>query len=263
PCANLIIERGLRRVVVGCEDPNPRVSGRGIALMRAAGIQVDLAPDPAPFRALNRAFFVNQQQNRTYVTLKWAETRDGYMARYSAQGQPEPLAITGPEANAFTHSLRAGHQAIAVGRRTAAIDNPRLNTRLFPGDSPLRVVFDRDLRLPRGLHLLQDGRPTLILNRRRSGEEGPIRYYQPQQWRDLRRLMVELYREQGLCSLMVEGGPFLLQGFLDQGVYDEIHLLRGPQTLGGGLPGPHLPQALQLAMKERLGADAHLVWEGK
>ena len=260
PCANLIVSRGIPRVVVGCEDPNPRVSGRGIALMRAAGIEVVLAPDPTPFRALNRAFFINQQQNRPYVTLKWAETADGFMARYDATGQPQPLRITGPEANAFTHSLRARHHAIAVGRRTAAIDNPRLDTRYFPGRSPLRLVFDRDLRLPAGLHLLQDGAPTLILNRHRSGTEGAIRYYQPRQWQDLSTLMTEIYRECGICSLMVEGGADLLQGFLDQGVYDEVHLLQGAIRLGQGLPGPRLPRALLLSQQEVLGPDRHLIW---
>lgn len=258
PCANLIIERGIRRVVVGCEDPNPRVSGRGIARMRAAGLAVILAPDPAPFRALNRAFFLNQQQNRPYVTLKWAETQDGFMARYDPHGQPHPLAITSAEANAFTHRLRARHQALAIGRRTAAIDNPRLNTRLYPGDSPLRIVFDRDLRLPADLHLLQDGRPTLILNRQRSDRQGPVRYFQPQQWQDLATLMGELYREAGICSLMVEGGAGLLQDFLDQDVYDEVHLLQGPAQIGQGLPGPRLPRQLRFSQHESLGVDQHM-----
>ncbi|GAB4410846.1 MAG: bifunctional diaminohydroxyphosphoribosylaminopyrimidine deaminase/5-amino-6-(5-phosphoribosylamino)uracil reductase RibD [Bacteroidia bacterium] len=258
PCADLIVRHRLARVVVGCQDPNPRVSGSGIARMRAAGIEVVLAPDPRPFEALNRAFFINQQEQRPRITLKWAETCDGFVARLDASGQPLPLPITGPQAQAFTHKLRAAHHVIATGRRTVAADNPRLDTRHYYGASPQRLIFDPDLRLPTDLHAFAPTAPVWILSRHRHETQGHLHYIVPSQWDDLDLLTRELYTRYGLCSLFIEGGPTLLQGFLDQGVYDEVHILQAPTSLGQGLPAPRRPAHLRIEAAGYLGPDLHL-----
>lgn len=241
PCADLILRHGIGRVVVGCVDPNPQVAGRGLQRLRNQGVEVVLAPDPAPYEALNPGFTLNQRARRPFLTLKWAESPDGYVAALDARGQPRPVHLSGPEADIAVHRLRAGHQAILVGRRTAAIDNPRLTTRRYPGAHPRRVVLDPDLRLPPTLALLSDGLPTIVLNRSRQEQVGQILYYAPGQWEDMQVLCWELYHHLGLTKILIEGGTRLLQQCLDQGVYDHVVRLRGRQRLGQGVAGPTLP----------------------
>jgi len=241
PCADMIVREGIPRVVIGCQDPNPQVAGRGIDRMRQQGHSVVLSPEPGPFLYLNRGFITNQVLHRPYLTLKWAESPDGYLARMS-QGQPLPTPISGQVARVMVHRLRASHHSILVGRRTAAIDNPSLTTRHYPGEDPLRIVFDPHLHLSTSLQLLTDRRPTLLLNRHRHEVVGALQYYVPQQWEDLNLLFAELYEKLGLCSILIEGGQNILQQCLDQGAFDEVIRLQGPRPLRQGVPAPRLPQ---------------------
>jgi len=257
PCTELILERKIPRVLVGCEDPNPRVAGQGIARLRAAGVRVELAPELAPFQALNSVFFTNQLEARPYMVLKWAQSADGYLAAYDLAGEAQRTAISGELSQVYVHHLRAWHHAILVGRHTAAVDNPSLNTRLVFGRDPLRIVLDRYARLPEKLNLFSDGRDTLVLSDSTGQEKGNLRWHRPNQWSDLRLLMQELYLEQGICSILVEGGSNLLQQFLSQGFWDEIHIFQSPLWLGKGVPAPVLPAGVKPAEMGRLGED---VW---
>jgi diaminohydroxyphosphoribosylaminopyrimidine deaminase / 5-amino-6-(5-phosphoribosylamino)uracil reductase len=241
PCADLIIERGIGRVVVGCVDPNPQVAGRGLRRLREHGIEVVLAPDPTPYQALNPGFRVNQRERRPFITLKWAESPDGYVAGLDTQGQPHAVHLSGPEADITVHRLRASHQAILIGRRTAEVDNPRLTTRRYPGEHPLRVVIDPDLRLSPTLSLFSDGMPTVVLNRTHQEQRGHVLYYAPGQWESMKLLFWELYHHLGLTKILVEGGTQVLQQCLDQGAYDHVLRLRGKRQLKQGIPGPTLP----------------------
>jgi diaminohydroxyphosphoribosylaminopyrimidine deaminase/5-amino-6-(5-phosphoribosylamino)uracil reductase len=255
PCTELIFQEGIPRVVAGCLDPNPRVAGRGMALLREAGVEALLAEDAAPFEALNRIFFTNQQQERPWITLKWAETADHFIGSRDPEGKPGPLAISGPEALDFAHALRAAHHAICIGAGTARADNPRLSTRRYPGRDPLRVVFDRNLRLPPSLHLLSDGSPTLIVNGLREESAGPLRYLIPAQGEDLHLLARELYARVGICSLLVEGGSQLLGQFLRQGAYDEVFCICSPWKAGAGVEAPRLPAEWAWDQISPLGKD--------
>jgi len=146
PCTRLILAHGIPRVVVGCLDPNPAVAGNGVALLRQHGVAVEVAAeigiDSAPFEDINRVFFTNQRLHRPYIVLKWAETADGYLAALDG-GSSVPIAITGADAAAYTHRLRALHHAIAVGRRTEKIDLPRLTVRKYYGENPTKLVLSR------------------------------------------------------------------------------------------------------------------------
>ncbi|MEM9985580.1 MAG: bifunctional diaminohydroxyphosphoribosylaminopyrimidine deaminase/5-amino-6-(5-phosphoribosylamino)uracil reductase RibD [Bacteroidota bacterium] len=252
PCADMIVRERIPKVVIGCLDPNPRVAGRGVHRLISHGVEVKVAPDPRPFWAMNPSFNVNHLEQRPFVTLKWASSRDGFIAA-SSGGVLEQVAISSPEARVGVHRLRARHQAIMVGRRTAAIDDPSLSTRHYPGASPLRIVFDPELSLPTDLRIFQDGAPTLVLNRLRHAQEGTVLFYRPQQWTNLNLLFRELYQQLEICNILVEGGSHLLQQCLDQQVFDEVVRLEGPVLLSAGLAEPRLPSGFQFDEEAWLG----------
>jgi len=241
PCTDLILSNKIPHVVVGCLDPNPKVAGKGVEKLRRHGVKVELAEDPTPFQEINRHFFVNQLYKRPYITLKWAESSDGFIARWDNEGNPAPVAITGKRSNLWVHKLRMQHHAIMVGRKTAAIDNPQLSNRHFYGGSPIRIVWDQSLRLPQSLRMFTDNSPTIVLNRMKNEQQGKVRYYQPPTetaWESLKTMLEYLYQDLGICSIFVEGGRHLLQQFIETEQFDELWHFRGKNALGEGLVAP-------------------------
>ena len=238
PCANALVEAGIGRVVAAIEDPDPRVSGRGLELLRQAGVEVrtPLLADEAV--ELNRGFFMRIKKNRPFVTLKIAASMDGRIA--SAGG--ESRWITGKEARHFGHLLRAEHDAVLVGIETALADDPLLTCRL-PGleqDSPMRVVVDTRLRLSEQSKLAQTARevPTLVftvLEARPPLSECGIEIVKVA--RDVRgrpdigSVLNEL-ASRGITRLLVEGGAGVHASFLDRSFADRLENLSAPLALG-------------------------------
>ena len=208
PCASLIIEKGIPRVVVGCLDPFEKVSGRGVNMLREAGVEVVTGCMEAECVALNRKFMTAHRLRRPYITLKWAESADGYIDGH----------ISTPVTSMLVHKLRATHDAILVGSGTVLADRPRLDTRYFVGRSPLRVILDR-----RGRTGEESGDNTLVLN----GEEPLI------------DVLAGLY-SRGITSVLVEGGAQVLQSFIDAGLWDAIRIERGSTNIGGEVKAPRL-----------------------
>lgn len=199
PCAKLIIDTGIPRVVVGSADPFPEVSGRGIKMLREAGIEVVENVMRDECDALNIRFLTAHRLKRPWIQLKWAQSADGFMAGIDEYGKPYPVQFSTPVSSVWMHRRRSMVEAIMVGKNTLEIDNPRLDCRHWPGNAPRRVN-------PR---------------------------------HDLEEQMRELYKE-GVTSLMVEGGPTLLQSFIGLGLYDDIKIETAEKKLGAGLPAPKL-----------------------
>ncbi len=203
PCTSAILASGLRRVVIGTMDPNPRIAGQGAAQLQEAGIEVIWAPDPKPYQNLIRPFAVSIREKRPYLTLKWAQLESpGFPPLLGSRSHPQ-YPISTFWGRVWGHRLRSQHTHIAVGYGTWRIDQPRLTTRLFPGDSPQPIVF-YDPR--RGK---PEPPPQLLLL--------PI-YPLPE-------TLSMLYHEFQAGSLLVEGGTQTLQAFLSSGLFDEIHIL--------------------------------------
>ncbi|MEO0895443.1 MAG: bifunctional diaminohydroxyphosphoribosylaminopyrimidine deaminase/5-amino-6-(5-phosphoribosylamino)uracil reductase RibD [Bacteroidota bacterium] len=238
PCSQLILNYRIPRVVIGVKDPNPKVDGGGISLLRDRGVEVEIAEDPWPFIELNKVFWTNQLKKRPFVVLKWAESKDGFLAGLDEKGNPFPVKITDKTQNRLVHHLRAYHHSILVGRRTASIDNPSLTTRHFPGRSPLRLVFDPKLMLAEDLNIFTDGRDTIIVNEKKSADEGVMKYAQLDVRNGLEAALSSLYKDHGICSILVEGGKETLEAFIDQGIYDEVYVFKGKDEIGDGLPSP-------------------------
>ena len=235
PCANMIIERGIPRVVVGTLDPFVKVAGRGVAMLREAGVEVVVGVLEQECRDLNRRFMSAHTTGRPWVQLKWAQTADGFIALPPEAGE-NPLHMSTPVTMRLMHRQRSLCDAIVVGAATARIDNPSLTTRYWPGRSPLRVVLSRDLSIPFNLNLLHDGLPTIVYNSLKDETVGAVQYVKmdttaPQAW------LEDLYRR-GVTSVMVEGGTRVLQGLIDTGAWNEARIEVSPRRVGQGVAAP-------------------------
>ena len=154
PCAELIIKKQIPRVVIGCLDPFPEVSGRGVRMLCEAGVEVVTGVMEEEARELNRVFMTFQEKRRPYIYLKWAQSADGFMDRLRTNNSLPAVVLSSSETLRRVHHLRANVAAIMVGTQTALLDNPSLTVRHWAGKSPVRVVLDRTLRIPPHYHLL-------------------------------------------------------------------------------------------------------------
>ncbi len=254
PCTQLILDSGIKKVVVGAVDPNPQMSGKSIDFLRSQGVNVVLAADECGFDELNRHFEVNQREKRPYVVLKWSESADGFVAGWDTNGKPEPRSISCMEVNRHFHHLRHELQAILIGKNTALIDNPSLTTRNWPGRNPLRLVLDTNLELPDDLRLFQ-GEPTVVINLIKDEQRGNCRFWKVENSYDLPDLLRQMYEELKIGSILVEGGSDLLQQFLEADLWDEVYRCKGSQLLEKGVYAPILPSNLSSKESSILGAD--------
>ncbi len=236
PCCDLLIRHRLRRVVVGMTDPFAEVRGRGIKRMREAGIDVLVGVCESECVALNRAFITFHQRKRPFVTLKWAQSADGFMDYERADGTPAQLSTA--HTTMHVHEMRARHDAILVGRRTAELDNPRLNVRHWVGTSPLRIVLAPSETLSSHLHLLTDGSPTLVYGSPVEGASAATVFAPP--CKSVAALLDDLYCR-GIQRLMVEGGSRVLQSFFESSLWDEAGVEHASVCLGHGVKAPQVP----------------------
>ena len=210
PCARLIVEKGLKRCVVGCVDPFSKVQGRGIAILREAGIDVTVGVLEAECRALNPYFMTYHSEHRPFITLKGAETSDGFIGK-AGQTPDSPLLISNPLTRMLCHKRRAEHDAILVGRNTVLTDRPRLDVRYWNGKSPLRVVLGHQ----------------------------PVEGFDALYYDSIKQALGGLY-ECGVQSLLVEGGRQTLQSFIDEGLWDEAFVETGTIQALEGVKSPVL-----------------------
>lgn len=243
PCADLIIEKKIPRVVVGCQDPFPLVAGRGIEKLRQAGVEVKVGVLEEECQHLIRRFITFNTLHRPYITLKWAESADGFIDLCRTEGKP--VVLSSPLTAMLVHKRRAEHDAILVGRRTALLDNPSLTTRHWYGKNPLRLVIDKDLTLSPHLHLFDGEAPTLVFTQKDEAPQLPNTNFVRLDFScDIIPQMMKVLYQRKSQSLLVEGGSALLQSFIDSGTWDEAFVERSPLRLGDGVPAPTIPAHL-------------------
>ena len=251
PCADLIIKTGIPRVVVGCVDPFSQVSGRGIQKLRNAGIDVKVGVLEEECRKLIRRFVTFNLQKRPYITLKWAESADGFIDVCRENGSP--VVLSTPITSMYVHKQRAEHKAILVGRKTALLDNPSLTTRNWYGKNPLRLVIDRELSLPKELKLFDESTPTIVFTAKEKGSTKNLCYVTLDFTTDIiPQILNELY-ERKIQSLMVEGGCCLLESFIKDGLWDEIFVEHAEKALGNGIKAATIPANLSVKYEMRDG----------
>lgn len=235
PCADLIIKHQIPSVVVGCRDPFSQVNGRGIEKLKEAGINVITGIMEQECQELNKRFFTRVQKQRPYIILKWAQTADGYFA----PNDNSQLWITGPEARKLVHKWRGEEDAILIGKNTAKIDNPQLNTRYWPGKSPKRVVIDRRLDLNTSLYLFDQTVETLVFNEIKTDIDGKIKYIALEDFNNFvpQYILFQLYI-QDIQSVIIEGGAATLNSFIEAGLWDEARIFTGNVLLSKGIKAP-------------------------
>lgn len=239
PCADLIIRKGIPRVVVGCVDPFSLVSGRGIQKLKDAGIDVKVGVLEAECRQLIKRFVTFNTQQRPYITLKWAESADGFIDINREEGQP--VVLSTPITSMYVHKQRAEHHAILVGRRTALLDNPSLTTRNWYGKNPVRLVIDKELTLPTSLKLFDGSAPTWIFTAQDKASTSQVIYFKLDFSRSILPQILQKLYENKLQALLVEGGSQLLQSFIDEGLWDEIYTEHSAKVLENGVKEPVIP----------------------
>ena len=239
PCTEAIIREGIGRVVVATLDPNPEVRGKGVKVLREAGLEVKVGVLEEEARELNEAYFKWREEGVPFVTLKWAQSIDGRIATRKGDSR----WISSEEARRLAHRLRARSDAVLVGIRTVLADDPQLTVREARGKNPLRVVLDSRLKTPLGARVLDSSAPTLIVTTHRA-DPGKMRALQERTEVlvmegkdgrvDLGGLLRELARR-AITSVLVEGGGRIITSFLREGLWDRILVITSPLLIGEGV----------------------------
>ncbi len=243
PCSDLLISKKFGRVVIANEDPFPEVNGKGVAKLRAAGIEVITGVLEEEGAFMNRYFLTTVQKNRPYILLKWAESKDGFMDKTRNAGEMGPNWISSSRSRKIVHGLRARFDAILIGTNTARTDNPELTVRDAVGENPLRIVIDRNGNLPKSLRVFNDVAPTLIFTTKPSQIEGTNEWVQVRFENLLPELLNELHKRK-IQRLLVEGGKSTLETFIQANLWDEALTIQGSVKFGTGLPSPQLDAAI-------------------
>ena len=239
PCADLIIASGIKNVIIGCVDPNPKVAGKGILKLKNAGCKVTQGVLEQQCKQLNKRFFTFQEKKRPYVFLKWAQTTEGYIAPIK-KDKKQPVWISNPYSRQQVHQLRAQEQGIVIGTTTALVDNPSLTTRQWAGTSPTRLVIDRNLKIPKTAAIFNDKAPTIIITqvKQETTPNTSIIYEYSSFEKNLAQQICAIAQKHNLQSIIIEGGTKTLQTFIDENIWDQAFVYTGKISLENGIKAP-------------------------
>ncbi len=251
PCADLIIKNKIPNVIIGCRDSYTEVDGRGIEKLKTAGINTIVGVLEKEALELNKRFFTFHQLQRPFIILKWAQTADEQIAGK----EDERIFITNAFTNRLVHQWRSEEAAILVGTTTALKDDPALTTRLYTGKDPVRLVIDRNNRLPSSLKLFDGKTKTIVFNEEREAAGAMLSYYKIRKGEDsIKQVLKKLY-ELKIQSVIIEGGAGILQSFIDDNIWDEATVITNTNmTIGEGIAAPLLQDQIATAT-ENIGTD--------
>lgn len=240
PCCDLIIRNKIPNVVIGTVDPNEKVAGNGIKKLLEAGINVTVGVLENECNALNKRFFTFHQQKRPYVILKWAESQDGFIAP-NERNEQKPVWITNPYSRQLVHKWRSEEQAILVGTKTAIDDNPKLDVRDWSGNNPVRIVLDKDNRIPTDRFLLDNQIKTIVFCQADTNTNRENLIFEVIDFKQntARKILKFLFQHQ-IQSVIIEGGRQTLQTFIDENLWDEARIFKGKTIFKNGTKAPYL-----------------------
>lgn len=260
PCTEAIIASGIKRVVIGCKDPNPEVNGKGIEKLKTAGIEVVTGVLERECTDVNKRFFTYHQKKRPYIILKWAQSADNFIDKKRTPKE-ERAKLTGEEADMMVHLWRSQEQAIMVGTGTVVMDNPKLTTRKVAGRSPARIVLDRTKRIPADSYVFDSTAPTIVFTEQSHGSSNGTEFISTKFDESLLpNILKELYSK-NYQSLIVEGGEKLLRSFIVKDLWDEAKIFNSTQRLGEGVKAPSFPFPHKCEI--RIGEDVLTLYGNK
>jgi diaminohydroxyphosphoribosylaminopyrimidine deaminase/5-amino-6-(5-phosphoribosylamino)uracil reductase len=249
PCADLIVKHQLKQVVIGCLDTNSLVAGKGIERLKNANIEVIVGVLEDECRMHHKRFFTVQEKKRPYIILKWAETKDGFVAPFYKK-ENKPVFISNTYSQQLVHKLRSKEHAILVGTNTVLADNPKLNVRSWFGKNPVRIVLDRTLRIPKSAAILDGSAKTIVFTeisdqeietkkKKQNGNENLI-FEQIDFSEKLAKQICAVLYKHNIQSLIVEGGTQTLQTFIDENFWDEALVFVGDSSFKDGIKSPEI-----------------------
>lgn len=253
PCADMLIQNRIKRVVIGCVDPFSKVHGNGIKKLRDAGIDVTVGVCEKECKELIRKFTTFHSKKRPYIILKWAQSADGFIDKTRTEGHP--VVISNKISQIYVHKKRSECSAIIVGTNTALLDNPSLTTRKWAGKNPVRVVIDKKLAIPEQSKLFDGSVQTIIFtNTEKEQTKENVKYIKTDNETDCIEFILKKLHEMEMQSLMVEGGAILLQSFIDKGLWDEAVIETGNIVIKNGVKAPILKDYILNKSKKCLGS---------
>ncbi|HVD97955.1 MAG TPA: bifunctional diaminohydroxyphosphoribosylaminopyrimidine deaminase/5-amino-6-(5-phosphoribosylamino)uracil reductase RibD [Cytophagaceae bacterium] len=254
PCADLILQYPIKKIVVCNIDPNPLVSGKGIEKLIAGGKEVAVGVLEEQGGDLNKRFFSFIEKKRPYILLKWAETSDGFIAHDNHDSK----WISGDLSRKLVHKWRTEEDAIMVGTNTALYDNPRLNAREWEGRNPTRILIDKDLQVPEGAHLFDGTQTTICYNYKKQEVKNLVEYVKLDPAEDIMKHIIEDLYERKIQSVIVEGGAKLLTSIIKAGMWDEARIFRSKKEFGSGIEAPMVRGKLMSV--DRIGEDEMMIY---
>lgn len=233
PCALKIVELGFKKVVIGAMDSHDKVNGKGKKIITEAGIEVVSSVLENECRKLNKRFFTFHEKKRPFIILKWAQSPDGLMDK-----DFKPTQISNSLSKQLAHQMRSEEHAILVGKYTALHDNPSLTVREIKGRNPIRILIDFNLNVPDNSNIFNDEAETMIFNSIKNSEKENLKFIKIERENSIKQILEKLYELQ-IQSVIIEGGRFTLQQFIDQNLWDEALIFKNPNlTLENGTQAP-------------------------
>ena len=237
PCADLIIKSEIKKVVIGCIDSNVLVAGKGIERLQNAGCEVIVGVLEKECKAHHRRFFTFQTKKRPFIILKWAQTLDAYVAPKNRAIQA-PVWITNEASRQLVHKWRCEEQAILVGTTTVLDDNPGLDVRYWKGEDPVRIVIDKELKIPTNLKVYDGSVKTIFINESSTYVKGTIFFEKINFSKPIAIQICEVLFKHNIQSLIVEGGTKTIQTFIDENLWDEARVFSGEVHFNDGVNAP-------------------------
>jgi len=236
PCSDLIVDSGIKNVVIGVIDNNSLVAGKGVNRLRKSGCNVEVGVLEDECYQHHKRFFTFHQKNRPYIILKWAETIDGFIAPLNKNVQ-KPVWISNEYSRQRVHKWRAQEHAILIGGKTVIDDNPSLNLRSWKGLNPKKIILDKHLSLDKSLNIFKGEPPVLIcnLNNKNSSKEFKIDFSN-----NIAKQVCEVLYKQEIQSVIIEGGSKTLQSFINENLWDESRVFVGDVKFGEGVKAPSI-----------------------
>ena len=248
PCTDLLIQHKVKKVVISNLDTNPLVAGEGIKKLQESGIEVVTGILEKEGRELNKRFFIYHEKQRPFILLKWAQTIDGFMAHSNYESR----WISSEFSRQLVHQWRSEEDAVLVGTKTAAHDNPNLTVRDWSGRNPVRLVIDRFLRLSDRLHIFDKSVPTVCFNLLKHEEHVNLKLVRLDEADFIPQLLVWLHKEK-IQSMMVEGGSLTLSLFINAGMWDEARVFTSSRSFYKGIKAPGFQG--DLVLREQVSTD--------
>ncbi|RZN81440.1 MAG: bifunctional diaminohydroxyphosphoribosylaminopyrimidine deaminase/5-amino-6-(5-phosphoribosylamino)uracil reductase RibD [Winogradskyella sp.] len=241
PCSDLIVKHKIPKVIIGCVDDNPQVAGKGIAKLEASGCDVTVGVLEKECKTHHKRFFTYHNKKRPYIILKWAETKDGFIAPKTKDEQ-KPVWITNTYSRQLVHKWRAEEQAILVGTNTVIEDNPSLTVRDWSGENPIRFVLGKSSKLKSDYQIFNKKAKTLNITNNAIDFKGKVA-----------KQICDILFQEHINSVIIEGGAKTLKTFIDENLWDEARVFIGDSEFSKGVKAPILKG--KLISEERIIND--------